>query len=241
MIADRVRSDIKGNKKMSISQLVQAMEEPATQDLRGYRLLPIIFKAIGKPKSAKLRSALATLSAWHKAGAHRRDLNRDGVDEETPAIELMDAWWPKLLEAEFRPTLGRKAYEDLEGMLQTGSVVGGSPTAPDYDDGWYSYVSKDLRDLFGPKPKAPWSRGYCGGGSKKKCRAMLQQTLAAALKVKPAALYGRGNGDCASNPQPSCFDQNRPQVTSGITLGPFPFQNRPTFQQVVTLTQRLGR
>ena len=54
-------------------------------------------------------------------------------------------------------------------------------------------------------------------------------------------MYGGGNGKCATNPQPSCYDQNRPTVTGGITLGPFPFQNRPTFQQVVTLTQKLPR
>jgi acyl-homoserine lactone acylase PvdQ len=241
MISDRIRSAIKGQKKMSIAQLIQAMEEPASQDLRGYRLLPIIFKAIGEPKAAKLRQALATLRTWHKHGSHRRDLNRDGVDEETPAIELMDAWWPKLLEAEFKPVLGRKAYEDLVAMVQTGDVTGGSPKATDYDDGWYSYVSKDLRDLFGPTPRGAWSRVYCGGGSKTKCRARLQNSLAAALKVTPQQLYGGGDGKCASNPQPSCFDQNRPQVTSGVELGPFPFQNRPTFQQVVTLTQRLPR
>jgi acyl-homoserine lactone acylase PvdQ len=241
MISDKIKAATKGKKKMTIVQLIKAMEEPASQDLRGYKLLPIIFKAIGKPKSGQLRKALATLRTWQKHGAHRRDLNRDGVDEETPAIELMDAWWPKLLQGEFRPTLGAKAYGKLEEMLQTGNVVGGSPTAPDYDDGWYSYVSKDLRDLFGPKPRAPWSRVYCGDGSKKKCRATLQRTLRAALKVTPQQLYGGGNGDCASNPQPSCYDQNRPQVTGGIDLGPFPFQNRPTFQQVVTPTQRLPR
>jgi acyl-homoserine lactone acylase PvdQ len=241
MIADKVKAAIKGKKKITIVQLIQAMEEPASQDLRGYKLLPIIFKAIGKPNSGKLRRALATLRTWQKHGAHRRDLNRDGTDEETPAIELMDAWWPKLLEGEFRPTLGGKAYGKLEEMLETGSVVGGSPRAPDYDDGWYSYVSKDLRDLFGPKPKAPWGRSYCGGGSKKKCRSVLQRTLSAALKVTPQQLYGGGNGDCASNPQPACYDQNRPRVTGGIELPPFPFQNRPTFQQVATPTQRLPR
>ena len=53
MIADKVRGGTKGNSKMTIAQLVQAMEEPATQDLRGYRLLPTIFKAIGKPKSRR--------------------------------------------------------------------------------------------------------------------------------------------------------------------------------------------
>ncbi|MGV1047350.1 MAG: penicillin acylase family protein [Solirubrobacterales bacterium] len=241
MIEDKVKAATTGTRKMTIVQLIQAMEEPATEDLRGYRLLPIILKAIGKPSSPKLQQALATLKAWQKHGAHRRDLNRDGVDEESPAIELMDAWWPKLLEAEFKPVLGAKAYEKLEGMVQTGSVVGGSPRAPDYDDGWYSYVSKDLRDLVGPKPRGAWSRVYCGGGSKAKCQKVLQSSLAAALKVTPQQLYGGGNGDCAANPQPSCYDQNRPQVTSGIELGPFPFQNRPTFQQVVTLTQRLPR
>jgi acyl-homoserine lactone acylase PvdQ len=241
MIADKVKAATKGKKKMTIVQLIQAMEEPATQDLRGYRLLPTIFKAIGKPRSGQLRQALSILRTWHDHGAHRRDLNRDGVDEETPAIELMDAWWPKLLQAEFRPALGGKAYGKLEEMLQTGSVAGGSPTAPDYDDGWYSYVSKDLRDLFGPKPRGAWNRVYCGSGSKKKCRAALQRSLRQALKVTPAQLYGGGNGDCASNPQPSCFDQNRPQVTGGIELTPFPFQNRPTFQQVATPTQRLPR
>jgi acyl-homoserine lactone acylase PvdQ len=241
MISDKVRAGTRGKKKMTITQLVQAMEEPATQDLRGYRLLPTIFKAIGRPKSPKLREALAELRAWHEAGAHRRDLNRDGIDEETPAIELMDAWWPKLVSAEFKPGLGARAFESLEGMIAIGDHTGGSPDAPDFFDGWWGYVSKDLRDLFGPRPQAPYSRIYCGNGSKAGCRKMLQSTLSAALKVTPAALYGGGDGKCAADPQPACYDQNRPTVTSGITLGPFPFQNRPTFQQVVTLTQRLGR
>ena len=137
--------------------------------------------------------------------------------------------------------LGAKAYAALEGMVRTGSYTGGSPTEQDFSDGWWSYVSKDLRDLYGPKPKGAWSRVYCGKGSRKQCRAMLQRTLRAALKVTPQQLYGGGDGACASNPQPSCFDQNRPAVTGGISMPPFPFQNRPTFQQVVTLTQKLPR
>ena len=45
MIADKVRTATRGKRKMTIAQLVRAMEEPATQDLRGYRLLPTIFRA----------------------------------------------------------------------------------------------------------------------------------------------------------------------------------------------------
>jgi acyl-homoserine lactone acylase PvdQ len=241
MIEDHVKNDIKGNRKMTIAQLVQAMEEPATEDLRGDKVLPLLIKGIGTPKSARLKTALAELKTWRAHGSHRRDLDRNGEYEENRAVELMDAWWPKLLEAEFKPALGPKAYEALEGMLETGSYTGGSPTEPSFDDGWFSYVSKDLRDVFGPTPKAPWSRGYCGEGSKKKCKAVLEKSLSEALKTTPAELYGGGDGACAANPQPSCFDANRPNETSGIELGAFPFQNRPTFQQVVTLTQKLGR
>ena len=241
MIADKVKAGTKGKRKMSIVGLIQAMEEPATQDLRGYRLLPILFEAIGKPKSGQLKQALATLRTWHRNGAHRRDLNRDGVDEETPAIEIMDAWWPKLVSAEFKPALGARAFERLQGMLRIGDHTGGSSTAPDFYDGWWGYVSKDLRSVFGKQPRGAFSRKYCGDGSKKKCRQLLQKTLKQALKVTPQQLYGGGNGACAADPQPACFDQNRPQVTGGIELGPFPFQNRPTFQQVVTLSQRLPR
>jgi hypothetical protein len=226
---------------MTIAQLVKAMEEPATQDLRGYRLLPIVFEAIGRPKQPALRKALNTLRAWHDAGAHRRDLDRDGVYEENRAVELMDAWWPQLVTAEFKGALGKKAFERLEGMLSLGSYTGGSPREPDFESGWWGYVSKDLRDLFGSRAKAPFSRIYCGKGSKKRCRLALQRSLGRALKATAAQMYGGGDGSCAASLQPSCFDQNRPRVTSGVELGPFPFQNRPTFQQVVTLTQKLPR
>jgi acyl-homoserine lactone acylase PvdQ len=241
MISDKVRAGTKGKRKMTIAQLVKAMEEPATQDLRGYRLLPTILQAVGKPRAAKLRKALGVLRAWHKRGAHRRDLDRDGVYDENGAVELMDAWWPKLVEAEFKPALGARAYERLQAMLRIGSFTGGSPTEPDFYDGWWGYVSKDLRKLFGHAPKGTWSRVYCGKGSRKACRGALQRSLAAALRVTPQELYGGGDGACASDPDPQCFDQNRPTVTSGVTLPPFPFQNRPTFQQVVTPTVKLPR
>ena len=39
---------------MPIQQLVQAMEESATQDMRGELVLPIVLRAIGKPKDPKL-------------------------------------------------------------------------------------------------------------------------------------------------------------------------------------------
>ena len=63
MIADRVRSAIKGDRKASLAQLVKSMEEPATEDLRAVKVLPIIDRAIGHPQSTKLRRALSMLAS----------------------------------------------------------------------------------------------------------------------------------------------------------------------------------
>jgi len=238
MIADRVRAAIKGGKKASLAQLVKSMEEPATEDLRAVKLLPLLKRVIGNPHSPKLRSALSTLMAWQRAGGHRRDLNRDGVYEHNRAVELMDAWWPLLVRAEFEPTLGKHLYSQVQGMLPVGDHTRGAATAPDFFAGWWGYVSKDLRDLFGPKPRGAYSRVYCGGGSKAKCRAALRDSLRQALKVRPSTLYGQ-NDDCSGDPDPQCYDQNRAVITSAIGIPPAPFQNRPTFQQTVSVKKNL--
>ena len=70
-------------------------------------------------------------------------------------------------------------------------------------------------------------------------RAALQASLKAALPITRQDVYGKG--DCASNAQSSCFDQNRWIVASAIGLDPFPLQNRPTFQQTVAPTRKVSR
>ena len=241
MISDRVKAAIKGGKKMTISQLSRRWRKPATQDLRGYRLLPTLFKAIGKPKSA--RSYGSARDAGSLADARRPQARPESRRSRrgNAAVELMDAWWPKLLKAEFKPALGKKAYERLRGDARDRRLRRRLAEGPGLRGRLVG-----LR-LQGPaRPVRPEAEGaleprLLRKRLEAKCRDLLQQTLGEAVKVTPAALYGGGNGKCAADPQPSCFDQNRPLVTGGIALGPFPFQNRPTFQQVVTLTQKLPR
>jgi acyl-homoserine lactone acylase PvdQ len=234
-IAGKIRDDINSGRKLTRAQVIQAMEESATQDIRGKKLLPILLKAVGTPSDPQLQSALQTLRDWLAAGAHRRDLDQDGVYEHNAAVELMDAWWPELVAVEFRPTLGTEAYDAIRTMIPLGAEVGTSPRAPSFSDGWWGYVDKDLRSLFTPKDvKGGYSRIFCGNGKKSACRQDLQASLTAALAVTPAQMYGQGA--CTANPQPSCYDMNRPRVTAAINKpGPFPFQNRPTFQQVVSV------
>jgi hypothetical protein len=241
MIERRVRNGIARGRKMTISQLVQAMEEPASQDLEAWALMPALRRALGKTSDTKLRQAIGLLSSWAAAGAHRRDMDREGKDENGDAIALMDAWWPRLVRAEFGPALGNSAYDSLTTVLRPASVLpGDAPAAPDYDDGWWGFVSKDLRDLFTPRRvRGRWSRRYCGGGSKRRCRAALRRSLRDAMTVSKQDLYGKG--ECASNRDPACFDQNRFTIASAVDVPSFPFQNRPTFQQTAEPTQHAPR
>ena len=247
MIEKRIRTDIADGRKMRMSDLVQAMEEPATQDIRGVKLLPTLFTAIGSPSDPQLKSAVRELRSWRAAGSHRRDLDKDGAYEHTQAIQIMDAWWPLLVEAQFRPTLGRKAYEAVQSIIGIGAVPGDSPRAPGFADGWWGYVDKDLRTLFAPStpkggspPRGGLGRVFCGDGSKADCRADLRGALREALTVTPEQMYGKGA--CTDEPTPACWDRNRPRVTAAINKpGAFPFQNRPTFQQVVSVERRLRR
>jgi acyl-homoserine lactone acylase PvdQ len=250
LIRNFIEKDLAGGKKMEPAQLVSAMDEAATQDIRSVQLWPILKQALGSPSDPQLQSAIAKLDSWYADGGHRRDLNNTSISEpgsyqHNEAITLMDAWWPKLLEAEFRPALGETAFGELHGMLEFGQPnPGGEPAAPDFADGWFGYVSKDLRDVLaasgeGAQPKGPYSQLYCGGGSLEACRQALQQSLSEALSVTPQQIYG--HGECAEDPQASCFDMNRFVSASGISVPPFPFQNRPTFQQVVELTKTLPR
>jgi acyl-homoserine lactone acylase PvdQ len=260
LISAHLQADLAHGHKVDIAQLVQSMEFAATEDIRIVKLWPLLRQVIGRPRTPALAQAVSELNAWYAAGGHRWDLNPADTDltvsgsyANTPAIELMDAWWPKLLSAEFLPRLGPTVFDDLRGMLNFGSVyTGTTPNEPDFAQGWYGYVYKDMEDLLAAHRNArlraehrrvrvrvpgAYAKIFCGDGSFSACRTDLDASLTDAMSVTPQSMYGYGI--CAKNPQPSCFDQDQSTEVSAIPVKPFPFQNRPTFQQVVELTQTL--
>jgi len=240
MIERRVKRAIRGSRKMRLEQLVQAMEEPASQDIRGVKLVPVLAKAMGNLKDDDLAAAMKTLRAWSRSGSHRRDLDKDGKADDGEAIRIMDAWYPKLVQAQFGPVIGHDAMDALKDMTSFPNVAGDSPAAPDFSDGWYGFVHKDLRDLFDRRHvRGKWSRVYCGKGKRRACRKVLRSTLSEALGVTNEDLYA--HDQCADDPDPACWDMNRSTEASAITIPAMPFQNRPTFQQTVELTKKLPR
>ncbi|MEA2390278.1 MAG: hypothetical protein QOK31_387 [Solirubrobacteraceae bacterium] len=243
LLEEKVLHGVRGHRRIARAAVVSAMEETATQDLRGAKLVPILLRSLGRPRDPALRRAMRLLAGWQRRGAHRRDLNRDGHYDDDAAVTLMDAWWPLLAHAEFDRALGSDLLGRIQVLKSIGDEKGGEATTPEFCCGWYAYVSKDLRSLFGPRrPRGALSRRYCGGGSRGRCRGALLGSLRAALKVTRADLYGH-EPDCVDRGQveASCHDLERSTVTSAIDLPPFPFAQRPTFQQIVQVPRRLPR
>ena len=256
-LEDRIRAGIRGRKKMTLTGLIDAMEDGGTVDQRGAYVLPWALRVIGTPKDPKLAEAVAKLREWAKTGAHRRDRDRSGTYDHADAVQIMDAWWPVWMEHQFKPAWGDAMYPLVKSAL--GDVDNhpnnhGQHLGSAFQEGFYGYAQKDLRNALGGKTrrriKGRYSRIYCGGtnarnGTRARCRASLLNSLGEALKPTREELYGddetckgaeRGDMDLQM-----CFDAVRHRPLGGITQPLIHWIDRPTFQQAVEIQGRAPR
>ena len=254
---DRIEAGTRGAEKMTLVELIDAMEDSATVDLRGDAILPLLLRAIGERGDAKVRDAVAKLSAWRRDGAHRIDRDRNGTYEHSDAIAIMDAWWPLLLDAEFKPSLGSSLFAELQDVIALDNEPNnhGDHLGSAYQTGWYGYVSKDLRTLLGDRVVGRYSRTYCGGQRGRReararklarCGDVLTASLSEAIdkSADRAALYE--DRICSQEEDPPgdaqwCFDAVWHRPLGGVTQPLIHWHNRPTFQQAVEVPARAPR
>jgi acyl-homoserine lactone acylase PvdQ len=231
MLDERIRPDIAGPKKITLEELISDMEDAATVDLRGDRVLPWALDVIDTAPvtDPNLASAVQTLRQWSATGAHRRDADGNGQYDDSLAVRIMDAWWPRLLRAEFVPTLG----QDLFNALPFGDDVPRRQGSA-FDVNSYGFAEKDLRTVLGQDVRGPYSRVYCGGGDLGACRQALLDSLQDALAHdSDADLYGTAT--CEVGDAQMCHDAIGFSAVGAITQPLIPWQNRPTFQQAVEI------
>jgi hypothetical protein len=236
MLDQEIEARIAGPAKIDLPGLVEAMGEAATTDLRAESVLPLALDVIGTPEDPKLADAVAQLRAWVADGSHRRDRDGDGRYEHADAIRILDAFWPRWMHAEFEPSLGAELFDRLQAAheLDNEPNNGGLHRGSAYQTGWYGYAAKDLRRVLGRHVAQPYSKRYCGGGSRARCRAVLLSALADALQDDPARLYAdKTCADAGRAGDQTCFDAIAFQPTGGITQPLIGWQNRPTYQQAV--------
>jgi hypothetical protein len=219
---------------MTLPQLVDAMESAATTDLRGFEVLPLALSVLGRQSDPQLQEAIDMLRSWQRRGAHRIDRDRDNAYDDAEAIAIMDAWWPRMLEAEFKPVMGQKLFDSLKGEVDFDNSPNnhGDHLGSAYEKGWYGYASKDLRTILRRKVRGRYARVFCGNGNVPRCRRALAESLRAALNVERASLYQ--DPACAAEGKQGdqwCYDTIRFRPLGGITQPLIAWQNRPTYQQ----------
>jgi acyl-homoserine lactone acylase PvdQ len=250
LLNDRVKALVSSGTPVTRAALTQAMEDAANADLRGTDVLPELLRVIGSAPvtDPDLAAVVRSLTEWQDSGAHRRATDAGShsyVDAD--AIRTMDAWWPLLVEAEFRPGMGDGVFTAMLSALQINDSPSGGQNGPvggaadvnesqphkgsSFQFGWWSYVDKDIRAVLGQPVAGGFDRPFCGGGDLAACRQVLLDTLKQAA-AEPASQVYPGDSDCAAADQ-WCADSIIQRPLGGVTDGTIGWQNRPTYQQVV--------
>jgi acyl-homoserine lactone acylase PvdQ len=224
---------LEGGHKLTLPEMVDAMEQAGTTDLRGMTSLPLALRVLGTPKDPALAAAVAKLKAWVASGTHRIDRNRDGAYDNADAVRIMDAWWPRLINAMFTPVMGRHLLDTLEATYQIDNEPNnhGDHLGSAYQEGFYGYVLKDLKRVLHRPVAQKYAVAFCGRGKLAACRKALAASLKSALAEKATDTYP-ADAVCQAGDQP-CLDDVRFRPLGGVTQPLIPWINRPTYQQAV--------
>ncbi len=221
-----------GGGEVGVGEAVDVMALAATTDLRGQELVGLIQRVLDAERPAGLdpraERVVELLGEWTDQGAHRRDHDDDGSYEHATAIAVMDALWQPLVDAIFED--GTADAREVLGLTLHNTTMSGLGSA--FNDGLYAHVHKDLRQALGVDVQAPFSTTYCGDGVLDDCALDLWGAVEATLvdleeKFDSAEVddWRRARGDDAIVHTPV-----------GVTgVADTHWQNRPTFQQVVSI------
>jgi acyl-homoserine lactone acylase PvdQ len=206
-----------------------------TADLRGMAVWPWLRRVIGSSGGPQVQQLVSLLNAWAAGGSQRRALAGSSDVEYGPAVLLMDTWWPLLVKAEFQPVVGPSLIGFINqqfNSIQPDGIRDG--TGNGFFEGWEMDVQKDLRQVLHQPVRGRFSRTYCGSGSLRRCRALLDSTL-----VQAAAQLSQHYGvqanwqlpvTCPVSTPAGC-DQIVPTSAGAVNIPPQPYDNRGTFYQ----------
>ena len=240
----RVAAALQGGRNLDRAGVLRLVEDAAVADLRGTEVLGDLLRVIdSQPVSdPSLATTVAGLRTWLQNGAKRKETAPGSkVYQYADAIRVFDAWWPRLVAGEFQPGLGDGLYQALVNTMQVDEAPSdrGRPhKGSSFQVGWWGYVDKDIRTVLGDPVAGGLGRTYCGGGALAECRQTLLTTLQDAAAQPATAVYP-GDTTCAAGDQ-WCADSLVQSPLGGITHPAIAWQNRPTYQQVVSFPAHRG-
>jgi acyl-homoserine lactone acylase PvdQ len=253
-----VRAALAAGQKFDRASLTSLVQRAGLTDLRGVEVLDELIRVLeSRPiTDASLATTVGRLKTWRQAGALRVETaSGSKTYQHAEAIRVFDAWWPLLVNGQFKAPLGADLYQALVNALQINESPSGHqrgdvsnlPTSANeaqahkgssFQYGWWGYVDKDLRAVLGDPVRGGLGRTYCGGGDLAACRQILLDTLRTAA-AQPATVVYPGDASCAAGNQ-WCADAIVQSPLGGIRHATIAWQNRPTYQQVVSFPAGRG-
>ncbi|GAC1322700.1 MAG: penicillin acylase family protein [Thermoleophilaceae bacterium] len=252
--------------KISRANLVSAMESAATVDLDGRRVLPALLPYIDRASQpAGVQEMLARLDGWLAAGAHRQKAAAgDAQYADAPAVAIMDELYPRLTRSLFDPLLAAGGVYNSDGLaygydklpLDFSNTPNsqGQNLGSAYDDaGWEGYLVKLFTQLRGGHPGAPFPPAVlahiCGAGGQADCHSAVDRALRETFDALVAANGGSTSvGGWTQSTATKSAGKTMPAydaihfTTVGLVDTPaIDWQNRPTFQQVITFPRHRAR
>ncbi len=245
-----IETDLKHGQKMTLAELIQVMERAGLVDLRAWAVGPYLLKVLGNQSAnPTLASAVSELQAWIASGSLRETTGtatggptNDTSYIDSEAIQIMDAWWPLLVQQIYETKIGSTAFNQLEDVDPTDQPPNNQAVSPGgggeyhqgsaWDIGFYGTVQTDLEDVLGMHPKGALSLKYCGNGVLSACRTQLEQSLTQAVSETADQVYPgyAGTPSCAAGNQ-VCYNDIRFSTLGALTQPFMSWVNRPTFQQ----------
>jgi acyl-homoserine lactone acylase PvdQ len=211
------------------ADMVRIMADAATVDLRGEEDVPLALQILGNSNPG-LSQDETILRQWTATGAHRVDRNHDGQYDDQAAVALMDAWWPRMVHSVFRRSLSGLYPRILLPLDDENRAAG---LGSSFQGGYYGYLRKAFQMALGQHVAGPYRVLRCADGTLAGCR----RALAASLQ---AAVDALGHDPSTWNAHEHA-DDIRYSAVGLITLPNSPWQNRPTFQQVVSVSAHRPR
>jgi acyl-homoserine lactone acylase PvdQ len=205
---------------------VAIMNKAATQDLRAVEIWPTIEQVLntpGRTPSPLAAQAVKKLKGWVKSGSSR--FGKEGP--KAPGAAIIDAIWTPIGEAVLGPVLG-ELLPEFKSMV--GPNDGENSQGSSFDNGWYGYVYKGLRQILGDSVAQPFSRGYCGSGSLETCRDSLWTAIEGAVEK----LQSEQGSEIKNWRAEKVRISFAPGTIHGINT--MSWTNRSTFQQVIEFT-----
>ncbi len=258
LLDEPIHAAIQSGQLLDRAAVLSAVEGAAVTDLRAKQLLGLLLSVLtSQPVTDPAQAAaVAQLQAWYAAGAKRVETAPGShTYRYATAIRVFDAWWPLLVSAAFKAGMGPGLYSALGNAMQVNeSPSGGQPgdagsgsgsveaaqshKGSSFQYGWWGYVARDLRQVLGQSVGSPAPVTYCGSGSLPACRTALLASLGTASAQAPSTVYP-GDPGCAPGDQ-WCADSIVQSPLGGISHDPISWQNRPTYQQVVSFPAHHG-